>query len=220
MKKRYITYFRVSTDKQGRSGLGMEAQASAVQAFLDSAGGNVVDTFTEVESGRKDDRPELQRALTRCRLQNASMLVAKLDRLSRSVSMISRLMDSKVRFVCADMPEANELTVHLLAAMAEYESKLIGTRTKAALAEAKKRGVVLGNPRLAEYRPTDTTAARAAKAKKAQDYAGDMREVINDMDAGLSLRQIAAELTRRGFLTPHGKATWYPAQVQRLLKAA
>lgn len=213
----YIGYFRVSTDKQGAAGLGMEAQASAVQAYLDRTGGVMLDRFTEVESGRKNDRPELHKALTRCRLQNAVLLVAKLDRLSRSVSMISSLMDAKVRFIAADMPQATELTVHVLAAMAQHEREQISARTKAALAEAKKRGVILGNPQLDKFRCTDLSAANIARRKKAQAYAVDMQEVIADMSECRTLQQKAEELTKRGFRTPRGSTQWHPAQVGRVL---
>jgi len=215
--KQYIGYFRVSTGKQAVSGLGMEAQASTVQAYLDRTGGVMLEQYTETESGKKSDRTELNKALRMCRLQNAVLLVAKLDRLARDVSMITKLRDSKIRFVAADMPEANELTVNIMASMAQHEARMISQRTKAALAEAKKRGVVLGNPRLDECRNTDTTAARAARSRKAEQYRSDMREVISDMGEGLTMRQIAAELERRGFKTAGGKATWYPAQVQRVL---
>ncbi len=140
-----VTYLRVSTDRQGQSGLGLDAQRAAVAAYV--AGRPVLGEFVEVESGRKDDRPQLAAALALCRQRRAVLVIAKLDRLARSVAFISNLMASGVEFVAADMPQANRLTVHILAAVAEHEREMISQRTKAALAAAKARGTRLGNPR-------------------------------------------------------------------------
>lgn len=140
-----VTYLRVSTDRQGQSGLGLEAQRAAVAAYV--AGRPVLGEFVEVESGRKDDRPQLAAALALCRQRRAVLVIAKLGRLARSVAFISNLMASGVEFVAADMPQANRLTVHILAAVAEHEREMIAQRTKAALAAAKARGTRLGNPR-------------------------------------------------------------------------
>jgi len=216
MSGRFVSYFRVSTDKQGRSGLGLEAQASAVAAYVDQRRGRVVESFTEVESGKRNDRPQLQKAIKYAKLQGAILLVAKLDRLSRSSTFINLLMDSQSRFVCADMPEANELTVRIMAAMAEHERKMISERTRAALAEAKKRGVKLGNPRIHELRNYHPVAALNARLKKADEYAANMADVLEDMPEGLSLNGIAAELERREILTARGKSNWSATQVRNL----
>jgi len=216
MSDRFVSYFRVSTDKQGRSGLGLEAQASAVAAYVDQRRGRVVESFTEVESGKRNDRPQLQKAIKYAKLQGATLLVAKLDRLSRSSTFINLLMDSQSRFVCADMPEANELTVRIMAAMAEHERKMISERTRAALAEAKKRGVKLGNPRIHELRNYHPVEALNARLKKADEYAANMADVLEDMPEDLSLNGIAAELERREILTARGKSNWSATQVRNL----
>lgn len=139
---KFVAYYRVSTDKQGKSGLGLEAQQEAVSTHLAHCGGEIIEHFTEIESGKKNDRPELERALRKCRLTGATLVIARLDRLSRNASFLMSLMDSKAKFVYADMPEANNFTVQIMAVMAEYESKLISERTKAALQAAKARGGV------------------------------------------------------------------------------
>jgi hypothetical protein len=144
----FVAYYRLSTDKQGRFGLGMNAQRSAVEQHAKSVGGEVVAEFRDVESGRKADRSGLTAALAECRARRATLLIAKLDRLARSVAFISNLMEGRVDFVVADMPGVNRLTVHVLAAVAEHEREMISQPTKAALAMAKVRGTRLGNPRL------------------------------------------------------------------------
>ena len=145
---RFVAYLRVSTDKQGRSGLGLEAQRAAVAAHVDGTRGQIVSEFVEVESGRRKDRPQLAAALDACRALRAILVIAKLDRLARNVAFVSNLMESGVEFVAADMPTVNRLTIHILAAVAEEEARMISARTKAALAAAKARGVRLGNPQL------------------------------------------------------------------------
>jgi DNA invertase Pin-like site-specific DNA recombinase len=139
--KKGIAYYRVSTDRQGKSGLGLEAQAEAVSNFAEREGYEVVAIFTETESGKKSQRPELLAALAQCRKERATLVIAKLDRLSRNVAFISNLMESRVDFKAVDNPHANRLMVHLLAAFAEHEREQISTRTKDALAAAKRRGV-------------------------------------------------------------------------------
>src|ERR1035437_1311250 len=146
-KGKFISYLRVSTQRQGRSGLGLEAQRKAVTDYLNGGRWELMQELIEVESGKSKDRPKLAEALRLCRVYNATLLVAKLDRLARNVAFVSALMEAKVRFVAADLPEANELTVHIMAAMAEYEAKAISARTKAALAVARERGVKLGGKR-------------------------------------------------------------------------
>ena len=160
---RTVAYYRVSTDKQGRSGLGLEAQKAAVRAFLDGKGWPPVAEFVEVESGRKADRPELARALEACRLYRATLVIAKLDRLSRNASFLLSLRDAGVEFVACDMPEANRLTVGIMALMAEHEAEMVSKRTKDALAAAKVRGQRLGGFR--GYVPSETDRAQAARAR-------------------------------------------------------
>src|ERR1041385_5272022 len=138
---KFIAYHRVSTQKQGRSGLGLEAQRQAVADFLNGGSWRLVEEFTEVESGKRDDRPVLAKALAACRVHKATLVIAKLDRLARNVEFTARLMNSDVDFVACDFPQANRLTIHILAAVAEHEREAISARTKAALAAAKRRGV-------------------------------------------------------------------------------
>src|ERR1700683_5698599 len=139
---RYIAYYRVSTARQGKSGLGLEAQKQAVQAHLN--GEKPLSEFTEVESGRRSDRPQLAAALAACRVHRAVLVIAKLDRLARNVAFVSSLMEAGVEFEACDFPQANRLTIHILAAVAEHETRMISDRTRAALSAAKSRGTVLG----------------------------------------------------------------------------
>src|SRR5580704_1813705 len=148
---RFVSYYRVSTAQQGASGLGLEAQREAVSRYVASvnggAGGVIVADFTEIESGKKSDRPQIAAALAACRLRRATLVIAKLDRLARNVHFVSSLMESGVDFVACDNPEANRLTVHILAAVAEHEAAMISARTQAALEAARARGVALGGLR-------------------------------------------------------------------------
>src|SRR5262245_12406288 len=140
MRGRFIAYYRVSTDKQGKYGLGLDAQRKAVLDFLDGGKWELVGEFTEIESGKRNDRPELEKALAACKKHRAKLVIAKLDRLSRNVAFIAMLMDRKVDFVCCDNPTAAKFTIHILAAVAEHERDAISARTKAALAAAKANG--------------------------------------------------------------------------------
>jgi DNA invertase Pin-like site-specific DNA recombinase len=217
--KRYVAYLRVSTDKQGRSGLGLEAQRETIATYLRGTGGEAIAEFVEVESGKLNARPQLTAAMYRAKVTGAKLLIAKLDRLSRNVAFIAALQESGVKFVCADMPEANELTVHLLAAMAQHERKMISERTKAALAAAKRRGTKLGNP----------NGARALKGHgndraiqvikfNAKRFAEERAPIIADIRAGgiTSLKGIARELNARGILTAR-RGRWYATGVKALL---
>ena len=143
---RFVSYYRVSTDKQGKSGLGLDAQRRAVQQYLNGGTWSLIGEFTEIESGKRNERPELAKALAACKRQKAKLVIAKLDRLSRNLAFFSTLMDSGVEFIAVDNPHANKLTVHILAAVAQHEREVIAQRTKDALQAAKARGVVLGNP--------------------------------------------------------------------------
>jgi len=165
---KFIAYYRVSTKRQGRSGLGLEAQEAAVRDFLNGGNWRLVKEFTEIESGKRTDRPQLEKAFQACRVYGAKLIIAKLDRLARNVAFISNLMESGVEFEAVDFPQANRLTIHIMAAMAEHEAKMISERTKAALAAAKRRGVKLGGDRGARLTAQARAAGRAALQAKAQ----------------------------------------------------
>jgi len=216
-----VLYFRVSTQKQGRSGLGLDAQREAVSNFLNGGQWEIIGEYVEVESGKKSDRPQLEKALKLARVHNARLVVAKIDRLSRSVAFISKLMESSVQFVAADMAEANQLTIHIMAAMAEYERKAISLRVKESLHQAKLRGVRLGSPKCYltdEDRKNGSQIGAEVRTEKARAKAGDIMEIIDDIkQSGItSLRGMARELTNRGVPTSWGKGTWSPTQVKRL----
>src|SRR3954451_24854366 len=191
---RFVAYYRVSTDRQGRSGLGLDAQRAAVTEYLNGGNWQLVAEFTEVESGRKNDRPKLAKALAACRRIGATLIIAKLDRLARNVAFVSNLMEAGVEFVAVDFPTANRLTIHILAAVAEHEREMISTRTKAALAAAKARGTRLGNPNgLSAEARTKGTAVGVEKRKAA---AAALAPVVAEIKASgrTSLRTIAAGL--------------------------
>lgn len=216
---RYVTYYRVSTQQQGRSGLGLEAQRAAVEAFMTANGPrSELASFTEVESGKHADRPELAKALLRCRQTHATLLVAKLDRLSRDAAFLLTLQNGAVKFVAADMPEANEAMIGFMAVMAQYERKMISTRTKAALAAAKARGQILGNPNLSPGNARSAAYATAANVARAATRAADLRDVIADArsQGKTTLQDIAEHLTSLHITTPRGSA-WTPIAVSRLL---
>src|SRR5919107_4586224 len=182
---RFVAYYRVSTDKQGRSGLGLEAQRDAVRCYLNGGNWTLADAVTEVESGKRNDRPELDRALALCRLYGATLVVAKLDRLARNVAFISKLMESGVDFVAVDFPQANRLTVHILAAVAEHEAAMISQRTKAALAAAKARGKKLGGDRgnIAAISGLGNQVSAVVRKQRADKRAGDLVPVIRSIQA-------------------------------------
>ncbi len=218
---RVVAYYRVSTTEQGRSGLGLAAQRQAVLALCQSRGWEVIAERTEVESGKTADRPELQAALHHAKVTGATLVVAKLDRLSRSVAFLSALQDSGAKFVAADMPEANELTVHIMAAVAQAERQAISKRTKDALAAAKAAGRRLGNPNgaAALRRAGKGNAAAVEQVKAGADsYAQDLAPVIADIRASgvTSLGGIAAELNARHIQTRRG-GRWFASGVRNLL---
>ena len=219
---KYVSYFRVSTDKQGKSGLGLEAQKSSVGHYIEKYHGEVLDSFTEIESGKKADRPELEKALRRCKLTGATLVIAKLDRLSRDVAFIANLQKSKVEFVCVDMPDANTLTIGMMAVLAQYERELISERTKAGLAAAKKRGVKLGNPTLHMVRNTNTTAAQETRCNRAAERNAELHELIKELEeeteTPMSLSEIADNLNEAGYRTARGKL-FTKTQIHRI-KAA
>ena len=219
---RFVAYYRVSTDKQGRSGLGLDAQRAAVAAHVDGAHGVVAAEFVEVESGRKRDRPQLAAALADCRARRAVLVIAKLDRLARNVHFVSGLMESGVEFVASDMPAVNRLTVHILAAVAEEEARMISARTKAALAAAKVRGVRLGNPHLLARCPVLAARARDAQQAEARRRTEAVLPYLQQARAAgaVTLWQLADALMKRGVPAPRGGERWHPAQVRRVLTAA
>ena len=220
---KYVAYFRVSTDRQGRSGLGLEAQQRAVLDYVEGGGWSLVASFTEVESGRRNDRPKLAKALAACRAHRATLLVAKFDRLARNVHFISGLMESGVDFAACDMPEANKLTIHVIAAVAEHEREAISRRTKEALQAAKARGVRLGNPGNMDAgdRARGRALGREARTRAARAWAEDVLPVIEEIRAAgtTSLHGIAAALNRSGTPARRG-GRWQAAQVRRVLALA
>lgn len=217
--RKFVAYYRVSTDRQGRSGLGLEAQQKAVRDHLNGSNWRLVAEVTEVESGRKSDRPRLAEALRLCRLHRATLIIAKLDRLARNVHFVSSLMESGVEFVAVDFPQANRLTVHILAAVAEHEAKMISERTKAALQAAKARGARLGGYKGVSPSAKDRLAAVAARRDAADERARDIAPIIEELrESGVtSINGLARALTERGVPTARGSNTWSPTQLSRIL---
>jgi DNA invertase Pin-like site-specific DNA recombinase len=219
---RFVSYLRVSTDRQGESGLGLEAQRKAVLDYLNGGKWTLVSEFVEVESGRNADRPKLAEALAMCRAYRAELVVANVSRLTRSVAFLSKLLEPGVEIRFVDMPQIEGPTGRFLlqqmAAVAELEAGMIGQRTKAALAAAKARGVKLGGWRGRTPTAEDTAAAGRARAAKANAKASDLKPFIAriDPEGRLSLRQVAAALEAEGIPTPRGGSTWTAVQVSRI----
>ena len=218
-----IGYMRVSTKGQGESGLGIEAQRAAVEAYARQSGATLVMCYTEVESGKLVDRPELAKALAHARRGKATLCVAKLDRLARNVAFLSALLESKVPFLACDNPHANKLTIHLLAAVAEHEAEMISQRTKAALTAYKARGGKLGaalpqcRNLTQEARKKGAHRAGLAVAKAASEAYADLVPMMKDWRAeGMTLEGIAGKLNADGHTTRRGKP-WNPVQVARVL---
>jgi len=217
-----VAYIRVSTDKQGRSGLGLEAQQAAITAYAERNGAEIVAEFLEVESGRKNDRAELTNALRHARVTGAKLVIAKLDRLSRNAAFLMTLKESGADFTACDMPDANTMTVGIMAVMAQAEAEAISERTKAAMAAAKARGKTFGNPngaaalRCAQKGNTDAVAAIVTKA---ENFAADLADTLADVRAAghLTLKAQAAELNKRGIKTARG-GQWHPSSVANLHK--
>ena len=214
-----VSYLRVSTARQGASGLGLEAQRAAVATFASARGHTIIAEFVEVESGSKNARPQLIAALAACRLHRATLVIAKLDRLARNVAFIANLMDGGVEFVACDLPHANRLTLHLLAAIAEHEREMISQRTKAALQAAKARGVKLGNPNGAAALLEGCRAAAGASAAARRAGAAQHAEAVEPLLAklaadGLNFREMAVAMNVRRVPSPSGHS-WYPQQISR-----
>jgi len=216
---KFVSYIRVSTARQGRSGLGLDAQREAVRQFVSSRAGKIIaPEFVEVETGKRDNRPELQKALKRCRITGATLVVAKLDRLSRNAAFLLNLQAGAVPFVAADMPDANETTVGIMAVIAQQERKAISQRTKDALAAAKARKVRLGGRRAGSPRIADYTARSvAARRELAHQNAERVREAIEPLQQeGLSLNAMAARLNADSVTTSRG-GVWTATAVKRTL---
>jgi DNA invertase Pin-like site-specific DNA recombinase len=226
-EEKWIGYCRVSTDRQGRSGLGLDAQRAAIASYLTPRNGQLVGEYVEVESGKVDDRPKLREALEACQRVGARLIIAKLDRLSRDVAFIANLMRSNADFLVCDYPDANRLTLHIMAAVAESEREMISKRTREALAAAKIRGVKLGTPE--NLTPTVATLGRKlgtkARSEKSKRFAAAVWPVIEPLlDAGLSLNAIARKLNEDGTLSASGRGStagkqgaWTATAVRRVL---
>ena len=216
---RFVAYLRVSTVRQGRSGLGLEAQREAVRAFVASRNGKIIaPEFVETESGKRNDRPKLQAALARCKATGATLVVAKLDRLSRNAAFLLTLRDSGVPFIAADMPEANTLTIGILAVVAQAEREAISARTKAALAAAKARGIRLGNP--SGKANLVAGAGTAAASMAARSFALELMPMVSELQGdGLSLNAIARRLNEDGIRSRRG-GVWTAKAIANLKAAA
>ena len=215
---KFVAYFRVSTDRQEKSGLGLDAQRERVLTFLNGGSWSLIGEFTEVESGRMNDRPALAQAVKLCKREKATLVVATLDRLTRDLAFGATLLnDTKVKFVCADFPEASREMLQMRMVFAEWEARRIGERTKAALHELKKKGVKLGSP----TPEIGSAAGVAAVQAKADAYADRIGPVVRDIirkSGAKTLRDIATALSDRGVETPRGNTDWGASQVSNLLK--
>lgn len=221
-----VAYYRVSTQKQGSSGLGLDAQREAVHSYSKSTSSDVIAEYEEIESGKDHiNRPKLKGALEYCELTGAKLVIAKLDRLSRNVAFLANLMESGVQFIACDNPQANELTIHILAAVAEAERKAISERTRVALAAAKIRGVKLGNPRIAEARKkrkcgSDMTVATNARQAKAKQRANKIMKMIlvAKNHGALSMQQIADYLNIKTNIKTSRGCMWTRSAISRVIK--
>lgn len=223
MKCKMVAYYRVSTVRQGQSGLGLEAQKEAVSRHVHAHGCDLIGAYTEIETAKKDgleNRPELRKAISHAKRAGATLVIAKLDRLSRSVYVTAQLHKSNVEFVACDNPTANRLTIQILAAVAEDEARRISERTKAALAAYKRRGGRLGAS-LRQCRNLTAKArqlgAQRAHAKAVEEYEDVAPWMITQRNKGKTLQEIADGLNNDGRLTRRGKA-WTPMQVKRVIE--
>lgn len=219
---RYVSYLRVSTDKQGVKGHGIAAQRETVRAYLERVnhGAQLLEEFVEVESGRKSNRPQLDKALSRCNLAGAKLIIAKLDRLSRDVHFLTGLEKAGVDFVACDLPDAGKLSVHIMAVVAQHEAERISERTRDALRAAKSKGKRLGNPNGARHLAGRGNREAVQEIKtKATRNARKLQAELQDIKASgiTTLAGIASKLNERGILTPNNKR-WHPNSVKRLLQ--
>lgn len=231
---KFVSYLRVSTARQGKSGLGLEAQRNAIAEFV--KGGRLLAEYVEIETGKNDERPKLRDALHRAKVTGATLVIAKLDRLSRNLRFIAELQESRVKFVAVDLPDANDLTIHIFAALAQHERRMISDRTTKALAAIKELESdpqklmerrlsgkkPIGNPQgAAAFRNVKKGSAFAAAAlnSRADSFAADVLPVIDDItnEGKHSLREIAAELNARGILTARG-GEWHPTTVKNVMR--
>ena len=228
MAAELVAYCRVSTKQQGASGLGLEAQRAAVEAYSRQHGVKIVALYVEVESGKLADRPELAKALAHAKRSKATLCCAKLDRLARNVEFLARILNAGTEFIACDYPSANRLTLHIMAAVAENEAKAISDRTKAALQAAKARGTLLGSRRPGHWEGREKARQQGAKrgavvsaqvrARAAVEAYSDLRPAMDKLRAdGMSLQAIANELNAQGHTTRRGKP-WNPVQVARVLE--
>lgn len=224
MCNKVVAYYRVSTQKQGSSGLGLDAQREAVRNYLRSSHKQeeLLNEYIEIESGKSDlNRPELQKAIRHCKDTGAMLIIAKLDRLARDVEFVAGLMKSDLSFKALDIPEANKLTIHIMVAMAEFERERISDRIKEALKQAKGRGAILGTPKNLDKESAEKGRELGRKSikDKADTFATDKYPQIKELlDSGLSLRAVARELNQRGTLTPSGKqGKWTPTTVKNII---
>jgi DNA invertase Pin-like site-specific DNA recombinase len=217
---KFIAYYRVSTDKQGQSGLGLEAQQKAVADYLNGGKCALIKEYTEVESGKVNNRPQLAEAIQTCRAYGAKLVIAKLDRLSRDAHFLLGLEKAGIDFVAADMPNANRLTVGIMAMVAEEERRMISKRTKEALAAAKARGTRLGGDRGVTPTPESRARARDAVQKRATSRAADIAPIIRTLQAAgaESLGAIARGLNEAGIPTARGQGKWSATQVKRTVR--
>lgn len=217
---KFVGYLRVSTKRQGQSGLGLAAQRECIAAHIQSVGGKLASEYTEVESGKRSDRPELAKALAACRIHGAVLIVAKLDRLARNNAFVANLLESGCEFVAADFPQANRMMLQLMSVIAEYEAKLISDRTRAALAQAAKRGVQIGGyaDNCADIARKGSKASAKVRSAASVQRARDLAPVIAELreSGASSFAQIAAGLNERGIPTARG-SEWSPAQVYRVM---
>jgi DNA invertase Pin-like site-specific DNA recombinase len=217
--KHYIAYLRVSTDKQGEQGHGISAQRQAIRNYLIANCGDHLDEYVEVESGKKNDRPELLRAIQRCKTSRATLIIAKLDRLSRNMAFIANLMDSGIEFIACDNPYANKLTIHILAAIAEHEREMISRRTKEALTAAKVKGVKLGGYRGTYLTDEIRQSALLSRRKKSREYSAIVEPLIQkQLENGCSLNAIARILNKQKVVTVRG-GKWTAKSVSRVVDA-
>jgi DNA invertase Pin-like site-specific DNA recombinase len=210
--KKYIAYYRVSRKEQGISGLGLSAQKTSVTNFVRNQEGTIIQEFTEIETGtNKRERVEIHRAIELAKIEDAILVIAKLDRLSRNVNFVSSLMDAGIEFVAVDMPSANHFTIHIFSALAEQEAKLISSRTRLALAELKKKGIALGNPK----NLNDEARAKGTLKVKENAINNDRNRqaqsiIVNCKEKGMSYRQIAEYLNELNFKTRYGNQFMAP----------
>jgi DNA invertase Pin-like site-specific DNA recombinase len=204
---KFVAYYRVSTDRQGRSGLGLGAQRTKVSTYVEGYG-TLIAEFCDIRSGRDNDRTELQKALATAKRENAKIVIARLDRFSRRVSFIANILEQRIGLVCAEMPNASDFQLHIFAALAQEERRLISERTKAALVEAKRRGTILGG---------NGRNLAAKNRKAADDFSVSLRAKLDAGLMGRSYSEIARHLNGAGITTVTGRR-FYPQTVKNYLK--